>query len=195
VTTRVRSTGAASRRPRAEWVRIVEGLRAEGLNGLALARRLGLSSSFVYDLINDPDGTSAKERKSRYAGVCVDCGAPTSGGEGRRDEPRCHPCSARKSGVERTVWTREILIDRMREWAELYGEPPAIPDWNPWDARAMGDEARARRFETSDRWPTYMTVIRAFGSWNGGIVAAGFTPRAAHGGDGNVRRRRSRTVA
>lgn len=39
-------------------------------------------------------------RKSQYASVCVDCGAPTSGSDGRRAEPRCRSCT-RKSSVAR----------------------------------------------------------------------------------------------
>jgi hypothetical protein len=179
------------RRPRSEWLALATRMRAQGMSGLAIARELGLSHTFVYDLLNDPDGSKAKARKARYAGVCVDCGAKTAGGEGRRDEPRCHPCSARKSGIEQTKWTREVLIDRIHEWTALYGEPPAMADWSPWQARALGDEARARRFEIDDRWPWFTYVVRAFGSWNGAIEAAGFTPRAARGGGTNQSRRRT----
>jgi hypothetical protein len=65
-----------------------------------------------------------------------------------------------------------------------------MPDWNPWQARdRLGDEARARRFE-SGHWPWYTSVVIRFGSWNAGIRAAGFTPRANHGGGGNIYRRR-----
>lgn len=138
-------------------------------------------------------------RKAQYDLVCVDCGGRVNGsspaGMANRDEPRCIACAARHSGEARRVWTRTLIIERIREWAAMYGEPPAVPDWVPWQARnAMHDEERARRAE-SGYWPSPCTVVRLFGSWNAGIEAAGFTPREAHGGGDNVRRRRRRRVA
>lgn len=73
----VRSAGGP-RRTRAEWYAIVKPLRDSGLTGLAIARRTGLASSFVYDLLNDPDGTKAKLRKDRNRKPCVECGKPTA---------------------------------------------------------------------------------------------------------------------
>ena len=95
-----------------------------------------------------------------------------------------------------TVWTADILIARIQEWAALYGEPPASNDWNSWQARvALGDEARARRFENDDHWPWFTTVVQRFGSWNAAIRQAGFEPRAPHGGDGNQEHRRDGWLA
>lgn len=82
-------------------------------------------------------------------------------------------------------------MDAIQEWAELYGEPPAIPDWNAWQARhELGDEARAVRHEGSG-WPSHTTVYYHFGSWGAALEAAGFDARPAHGGGGNQLRRRS----
>lgn len=135
---------------------------------------------------------SERCRKAQYAGTCVDCGAPTSGSEGRRAEPRCPPCTAIKNGLERTVWTRETIIAAIRDWATKYGEPPGAFDWQPWSARnVIHDELRARRFEDAGgRWPSITAVCGVFGSWNAAIEAAGFAARAPHGGGGNVARRR-----
>jgi hypothetical protein len=90
------------------------------------------------------------------------------------------------------VWTREIILDRIREWNECYGEPPACPDWDPWKARhVLHDEDRALRFEAAgDYWPWFTKVVKVFGSWNAAIVEAGFRPRVNHGGGGNRMRRR-----
>lgn len=74
--TYVRSAGGP-RRTRAEWYAIIKPLRDSGLSGLAIARRTGLASSFVYELLNDPDGTKAKLRKDRNRKPCVECGKPT----------------------------------------------------------------------------------------------------------------------
>lgn len=91
------------------------------------------------------------------------------------------------------VWTPEAILSAIWEWSEIHGEPPAMADWNPRNARhAYHDEERARRFEDEQpRWPWFTIVVRAFGSWNAAIEAAGFAGRAAHGGDGNGARHRS----
>jgi hypothetical protein len=96
---------------------------------------------------------------------------------------------------KRKVWTREAIIRVMQEWNAVYGEPPAAADWNPWQARQYHDEARAVRFETeSPRWPSFRVVVDEFGNWNAAIIAAGFEPRAGHGGAGNEFRRRRVTA-
>jgi hypothetical protein len=53
------------------------------------------------------------------------------------------------------------------------------------------DLERAARFDSDTHWPWFSMVVRVFGSWNAAIEAAGFAPRAAHGGGGNQSRRRS----
>lgn len=132
-------------------------------------------------------------KQTLYGGTCVDCGATTNGSDGRKPEPRCGTCSARRVGHANKVWTRDGILAAIRAWADEYGEPPAQTDWNPHHARRiLHDDARARRFEDANgRWPTFKTPIREFGSWNAAIVAAGFAPRPCHGGGENARRQRS----
>jgi hypothetical protein len=126
-----------------------------------------------------------------YSQPCVEYGTPTNGSDGLVAEPRCVPCAARKNGAERRVWTRELVIERIREWTERYGEPPATPDWSPIHARGIGDEERARHFEDAwGYWPWFTVVVRLFGSWNAGIRAAGFEPRACVGTPESERRKR-----
>ena len=44
--------------------------------------------------------------------------------------------SAKSAGGRRvTRWTRETIIEKIREWNELYGEPPCSADWNPSNGR------------------------------------------------------------
>lgn len=123
---------------------------------------------------------SERCRKGSYGDPCVDCGARTVyGAETKRvPEPRCVPCE----NARRTVWTQEIIIDRIREWVALYDTPPAMPDWNPVQARIINDPERARRFYAAEgHWPWFMRVIERFGSWNAGVAAAGFEPRKRGG--------------
>lgn len=175
---------------RAENARRAAELHAQGLNGIQIAAAMGVSRAYAYELLNDPKGEGSRARKDRYRQPCVDCGAMTSGCNGLRDTPRCVTCANRKNGRGKTVWTREKIIAAIREWAAEHGEPPAGADWNANQARRLGDEARARRFEDDPRWPWFSIVTRAFGSWNAGIRAAGYTPRIPHGGGENVARRR-----
>ncbi len=133
---------------------------------------------------------SERCRKAQYGQACIDCGARTVFGRERErvDEPRCHPCS----NEHRRKWTRETIVSRIQEWARLYGEPPAIPDWNPPQARHVNDEARARRFEEArGHWPFHNVVFAVFGSWNAAIAEAGFEPRDPTGTVANHARRRS----
>lgn len=168
-------------------------LRARGLLHREIADALGISSSYAAELCDDPTGWKSKERKKRYAGACVDCGAPTSGCEGLKPEPRCQPCAAVKSGADNRQWDATRIINAIQEWAHIYGEPPGMMDWNPWGARnQIHDEQRALRWEEADgRWPWFTIVVNRFGTWSNGIEAAGFERRAPNGGGGNMERRRA----
>lgn len=171
---------------------------AAGTPCATAANQLGVPRATAHQWATDPDGSHNRARKRRYDTECVDCGAWVSGHSGRRDEPRCLPCIAKINGEARTVWTRELVIARIREWVYLYGEPPAICDRGPSMARSeLHDEQRAVRFEQANgHWPWFTVVVRRFGSWNAALEAAGFTPRANHGGSGNqFRRRRMRRAA
>ncbi|HEU4975728.1 MAG TPA: helix-turn-helix domain-containing protein [Baekduia sp.] len=184
---------------RAERAEQAARLHAEGLTGIEIAKRLGVSRSYAYELLADPDGSGARERKDRYAQPCVGCGAPTSGGKGMREDPRCQRCAATKAGAERTVWTRDAILAAGQWWIERHGEHPAACDWNSTQARRLGDVPRyerARSLRAAGRIPGHMTVHREFGSWNAFIAALGCEPRAPHGGAGNhLRMRRARTAA
>lgn len=54
------------------------------------------------------------------------------------------------------------IIDMMQFWDRKFGEPPKVSDW-----RRVGGTA----------WPSYLTVIRAFGSWDEAMRRAGFEAR------------------
>lgn len=68
-------------------------LKAEGLNGIQIAERMGISRAYAYGLLNDPTGDGDRQRKKQYAGECIDCGGPTDGSNGRGNAPkRCAHC-------------------------------------------------------------------------------------------------------
>lgn len=127
-------------------------------------------------------------RKRQYGGTCRDCGAHTDGSNGAAGAPDyCITCI----GAHRErLWTRETCIAAIKWWADLYGEPPGALDWwSPDPAQVRGNAVRAERYarlHAEGKIPHHHSVRRVFGSWNAGIEAAGFTPRVAHGGDGNI---------
>jgi hypothetical protein len=159
---------------------------------------LGVSRSYAAALCTDPDGSKDRARKDSYRGTCETCGTRTDGSNGRQNAPRyCAHCApgSPEARAAKTIWSPERIIEAIQEWVVIYGEPPAINDWSPYGARDDGDEWRAIRFENDLRWPWFTSVVVRFGSWNAAIRAAGFEPRAGHGGAGNEKRRRSARLA
>ncbi len=189
-------SAVVGRPPRAELARQAQQLRAQGKLAREIAEILGVSRSYASALAgNDPDGQKAKRLKISYRGTCEGCGGATTGCNGPNRAPRfCSMCSATDPDrrAKLTKWTPELILARIREWADLHGEPPAIADWNPNTSRHIyHDEARAQRFEQADgHWPWFTIVIVNFGTWNAALTAAGFDGRAGHGGSGNSDRNR-----
>ncbi len=76
--------------------------------------------------------------------------------------PRCggSGCLDQDDPVEQR---RARLIELAREWANEHdGRPPTAKDW---------------KNVTGSKWPSYLTCIRAFGSWDDFILACGWEPR------------------
>lgn len=69
-------------------------------------------------------------------------------------------------------WTRENIVEALLLWAELYGRSPRSRDWI---TTTMPEPAR------SQAWPNANDVVRLFGSWNAGLLAAGFKPQTRWG--------------
>src|SRR3954464_15147171 len=87
------------------------------------------------------------------------------------------PPSAKTAGGRRvTRWTRELIIEKIREWNDAYGEPPCSADWNPSLARWRAQEWRADRFREGI-WPSTNAAKRPFeGSFAAAVRAAGLEP-------------------
>ena len=82
----------------------------------------------------------------------------------------------------RSVLTRDHVIERIRRWNALYGEPPCTADWNRSLARWRAQEWRIARYEEGDpetgaSWPSINAAKRLFdGSFDSAIRAAGLVP-------------------
>ena len=87
------------------------------------------------------------------------------------------PPSAKTAGGRRvTRWTRETIIEKIREWNDRYGEPPCSADWNPSLARWRAQEWRAERYREGV-WPSTNAAKRPFdGSFDAAVRAAGLEP-------------------
>ena len=179
-----------------------------GVIGLrCLAREYGISATSVLRIV-DPDYAERTRQQSnaakrRRVGICKRCGGETRY-NGHSVNGASRICASCHRELERTPeyqerlqkWPARRIIAAIQDWAAIYGEPPAVKDWSPTGARYLHDEKRAHRFESeSPRWPWFTLVVNRFGTWNAAIKAAGFEPRAAHGGDGNTSRRRTKQAS
>jgi hypothetical protein len=73
-------------------------------------------------------------------------------------------------------YSREDILEAIRRWADCYGEPPLMIDWDPARAKRVGQLWRADRFGEGD-WPTMRMVRGRFETFNAAIREAGLTPR------------------
>lgn len=96
----------------------------------------------------------------------------------RRRRPAARPRRSR---------TDDEILERIRDWNALYGEPPRSHDWNPGAARRLVDASRdperiaeleqaIERFTGGD-WPSAAAAAKRFGGWDRAIAAAGLTAR------------------
>ena len=91
--------------------------------------------------------------------------------------PRRGPTRARSHTL-----SDDAILDAIREWTELYSEPPAIADWSPARARRAGQLWRLDRYYAGN-WPSTNTVVRRFGTFSEAVAQgrAGAAPaRAPH---------------
>jgi hypothetical protein len=126
-----------------------------------IADRLGRSPATIKAYFYDPTGEKARAVKARYQGVCRGCGAYTQPRNGKGDAyaycKTCHP-----GAIERS-WTRDRVLEAMREWRVRHGRLPSSYDWSRTHARRRGGEALERLREGD--WPSASVVTSVLGSW------------------------------
>lgn len=66
-----------------------------------------------------------------------------------------------RRGPRDCKWTREMVLEAFYVWRYENGRLPTFHDWT-------------RKHDP--RFPSSMVVRRIFGTWNGGIIAAGYEP-------------------
>lgn len=140
-----------------------------------IAAEMEISISRARELLSDPTGEKAAERKSRVYGFCVDCGTKIFNA-GSPDLPeRCGSCAPKHRRKE----SQRQIVEAIRDWRRRFGRNPSAMDWNINMALASAHPARLARIEQAHRdrqWPGCSSVQAAFGSWNAAIEASGFQP-------------------
>jgi hypothetical protein len=139
----------------------------EGLSIRQIADRLGRSPATIKAYFYDPTGDKARAVKARYQGVCRGCGAYTQARNGKGDAYAY--CKACRPGAIVRVWTRERVLEAMRDWRDRYGRLPSSYDWSATHADRRGGVAY-QRLATGD-WPSASVVTAAFGSWAAALEA------------------------
>jgi Homing endonuclease associated repeat len=87
-----------------------------------------------------------------------------------------HRPPRQRSERHRSAWTDEEILDAIRRWHKLYGEPPTMADWDPYRARVTRQEWRIDRYDAGD-WPSARSVRNRFGRLSTAVATAGLVPR------------------
>ena len=182
----------AARLELAEQVRVLHDF---GFGFKQIAVDLGISRAYAAELYDDPEGAKARARKASYRGSCIDCGAPTTGSNGRDRAPaRCDPCTRRLASEERR-WTEEAVVDAIRRFAAIHGRPPSSEEWIKADPE-NGYPPRSAVYGNGGKGKGHW--MQPFRKWGDAIEAAGF-PRPAVGqyvvARRNVRRPRRQIIS
>lgn len=121
-----------------------------------IGQRLGLAKSTVHDYYVHPTHESDRARRDQYTGMCAECGGRTNNGGSAAGPPTiCKDCL-------NPAWTREQVLAALREWGDDHGGiPPREIDTRPGH-------------DGNGQLPQQGTVKRLFGSWNDGLLAAGY---------------------
>jgi hypothetical protein len=127
----------------------------EGLLWREIGERVGVSLKAAHDYYHDPTGEKARQRKAKNNGTCTDCGGETKNSGSVIAPERCRECA-------NPEWTRDGVLEALRDWGDDHGGIPP----REVDAR-IGNEGHGRL-------PYWDTVRKFFGSWNAGLLTAGY---------------------
>jgi hypothetical protein len=158
-----------------EWLSVAVALRSRATTATPRASRSRRSliawvalRATIKAYFYDPTAEKARAVKARYQGVCRGCGAYTQPRNGKGDAYAyckvCHP-----GAIERR-WTRERVLDAMREWRARYGRLPSSYDWSHTHARRRGGEPLERL--SGGEWPSASVVTGVYGSWKAARAVA-----------------------
>jgi transposase len=141
---------------------------------------LGASVRLIHRMIGVPEPTlrrwlfpevrerglqKSRQYKAKHRGSCIDCGKSVW-----MTSDRCAACSQEHYRKTKR-WTREAVIQAIKDWNEEHGHPPTTTEW----------------LYASNTHPGATSVYGSyaeFRTWNEAIEAAGLTPRHTSPGPG-----------
>lgn len=168
------ATSPKSGLTRAEAYGWVVRLKREGMTAREIARELCVTRYYVRDLINDPSGEKARERKRRaLMQDCEKCGA-------RAWSRLCQPCAHAQAHDERQ-WNPEAIIEAFVSFHAATGRAPSTTDYMARTNPSIRVKCSPERLAQVDAeralpLPPPQIVKREFGSWPDAVAKAGFTP-------------------
>lgn len=136
-------------------------LRAEGWTGTRIAKHMGLSTSYTYALIHDPDGSKdSKRKREKYGGACEECGTRTSYAKNAParfcpEHAHLHPNVQAHAAAQREATARRTrTIERL--WAEGYTlkQIAAVFGWSMGHVAVEFHRARANGADLPYRYRT-----------------------------------------
>lgn len=156
---------------RAERYRQFKELRDQGLVYREIADITGTSTSTVCDVLLDPSGEQAQQRKMKRSRPCKDCGQALYN-SGSEPGERCQKC---QHDYQKTMEGRQ---------AYLKGAQPNRRRWSDFailealrsiatDGHLTIDEYRAAYATRDHPMPSEQIAIHRFGGWNNARRAAG----------------------
>jgi transcriptional regulator with XRE-family HTH domain len=151
---------------RAERYAQCKALRDQGLLLRQIAERTGLAISTVSDVLQDPSGETARERKRRFERPCVDCGATVNPNGLRDRDVRCLPC---EHAFRRTLEHREASSAR-RAGPWRYTDEEILAAVR---AAAVDGRVTVTLYNAHGEGPSVPAIIRRFGKWNTAVAKAG----------------------
>ena len=80
--------------------------------------------------------------------------------------------AARRSGWN-VSWTRDTIVDSIRQWRTAFGDPPREGNWRKPVQR---DGVHSSHGTPQQPWPSSSHVTNLFGSFDDAIQAAGYVP-------------------
>lgn len=128
----------------------------EGLNGIQIAERMGVSRSYAYELLSDPKGDGVAARKAGYSRPCArGCGRRTNGSDGPSNSPDvCQVCIEEEAANRRrqivAAWNSgELQADIARRFDLTPNTVRGIIQY----ARSKGEHVELRIRADRELWP------------------------------------------
>lgn len=147
----------------------VKALRDQGLLLREIAEHLGMAISTVHDLLADPTGEIARERKMKRFGICVGCGCKTYN-SGSEPPERCTTC---RHEFERAS------MDHRRAQIANGSKNRHITDGDIFEAiRSLATDGpvtanRYRSLAAERGLPSMPLIYLRFGTWSAACAGAG----------------------